>query len=163
MAHNTPNLPKIRIKLTPQTRTAVQGENVGRNSNAVNSGKQANPAEPPKPRELNWEDCKEILSSLMENPETGPFREPVDIDDYPDYYDVISRPVHLNGVQKKLNATLSNASNTGYKQPMDFIADLEQIWKNAKTYNVRSSQIWHSAAGFEEELQKKINRIVLGK
>lgn len=53
---------------------------------------------------------------------------------YPDYYEIITRPISLNEIGNK-------ASSGAYKNEKDFIADFALMAKNATTYNDPASEI----------------------
>jgi chromatin structure-remodeling complex subunit RSC4 len=57
---------------------------------------------------------------------------------YADYYLQIQRPVSLDDVKKKLDAS-------GYPTFEAVRQDLELCFTNAKTYNQKNSQIWKDA------------------
>jgi histone acetyltransferase len=71
----------------------------------------------------------QILKELNNIDESGPFREPVDAEDVPDYYDIIKTPMDLGTMQKRVD------SGKYYITLEIFLADLRQVWKNAKEYN----------------------------
>ncbi|RKP27786.1 Bromodomain-containing protein [Syncephalis pseudoplumigaleata] len=63
-------------------------------------------------------------------------------DDYPDYYEVITRPIALETIKHTIDTG-------GYRSIGAFRADLEQMFTNAKTYNVRGSQIYADAVALQ--------------
>ncbi|KAI8051969.1 hypothetical protein BDF22DRAFT_52151 [Syncephalis plumigaleata] len=63
--------------------------------------------------------------------------------DYPDYYEVITRPVALETIKHTIDAG-------GYSSIDAFHADLEQMFTNAKTYNVRGSQVYTDAVALQK-------------
>lgn len=57
---------------------------------------------------------------------------------YPDYYKIIARPVALDTVKKKLD-------EKAYKHLREVRDDLNLIFRNAKTYNMKESGIYVDA------------------
>jgi len=57
---------------------------------------------------------------------------------YPDYYKIIARPVALDTVKKKLD-------DKAYKHLHEVRDDLNLIFRNAKTYNMKGSGIYVDA------------------
>jgi hypothetical protein len=57
---------------------------------------------------------------------------------YPDYYKIIAQPVALDTVKKKLDEKV-------YKHLREVRGDLNLIFRNAKTYNVKGSGIYIDA------------------
>jgi hypothetical protein len=57
---------------------------------------------------------------------------------YPDYYQQVKNPTSLQDVKDRLDA--------GHYRSFDAVKlDLETSFRNAKSYNVRESQIWQDA------------------
>lgn len=66
------------------------------------------------------------------------FLELPDADDYPDYYEIIKRPVALDAIQHKLD-------QRAYTSLPDIKHDFETICNNAKRYNLRDTPVWLKA------------------
>lgn len=58
--------------------------------------------------------------------------------DYPDYYQVIKRPIALNDIKSKLDQHL-------YPSLDKLISDLRLVFNNAKKYNLEYSVIYDDA------------------
>ena len=69
------------------------------------------------------------LKSVIENPDSWPFREPVDGKEVPDYYDVIKDPVDLTLIQERLDR------KAYYIQLEMFAADFKRMFNNCRLYN----------------------------
>lgn len=82
-----------------------------------------------------------------------PFREPVRADDAPGYFDVIKRPMDLRTVR---NRVMSGALTT----PSEFQRDMNQIVRNALTYNSKASDIYDVTLLFREKMRKEVDPIV---
>ncbi|ELP86910.1 bromodomain containing protein, putative [Entamoeba invadens IP1] len=74
--------------------------------------------------------CKDILKTLKNLPEANPFLSPVDpiAQNLPDYYIVITEPMDLGTITKKLRMGV-------YDHIDDFAADVRLTFKNAMKYN----------------------------
>ena len=59
-------------------------------------------------------------------------------EDYPDYYQMISKPLSLNQVAERIDSRQ-------YTSLADLISDYDQIWMNAMTYNVEGSMVYEDA------------------
>ena len=71
-----------------------------------------------------------IINTLMQRPDSVPFREPVDwrglgLYDYPQ---VIAKPMDLTTVKQTIE-------RQGYKSVNDCADDIRLIWNNCKKYN----------------------------
>ncbi|KAG8740913.1 hypothetical protein FRC10_003572 [Ceratobasidium sp. 414] len=64
------------------------------------------------------------------------FMDLVSRKDYPDYYQIIKKPICLNQILKRIKS---------YTSPKAFMDDVELVFTNATTYNEDHSQIWEDA------------------
>lgn len=46
--------------------------------------------------------CQQIIDLMRKHKSSWPFSEPVNKEDVPDYYDVISEPIDIKSIEKKL-------------------------------------------------------------
>lgn len=69
-----------------------------------------------------------MLELMKKNQSSWPFREPVSLEDVPDYLSVVREPIDLKTIEKKL-------SNNEYKDREQFCEDILKIFKNCKLYN----------------------------
>ena len=76
---------------------------------------------------------RDINRSMLRDREFFYFHEPVDLEEVPDYADVIKRPMDLSTTMDKLNAG-------EYETPGQFLADIEQIRTNAYAYNANEGR-----------------------
>ena len=97
-------------------------------SNArVGGGKWAHPEYPG--RERLYESCEQVINNLKAQIQhSGPFLQSVKRRDYPDYHKVISKPMDIGTMLKKLH-------KTEYRNKKEFTDDLDQIWANCFKYN----------------------------
>ncbi|KAL9110060.1 MAG: hypothetical protein Q9227_005399 [Pyrenula ochraceoflavens] len=68
---------------------------------------------------------------------------------YPEYYDQISHPVSLRGIQKKVQG------KTQYQTWEDFKKEMSYIWENAKLYNQDESIIFQEAEKIEKFFDRR--------
>jgi hypothetical protein len=87
------------------------------------------------------ERCRQVLLKLWDDPYATSFQYPVDTTEYEDYLDVVPEPICLEDVKKRLE----NGTYKGHTLPTRFAADIREIWKNCKIYNLHKSQIWYCA------------------
>lgn len=82
-------------------------------------------------------------------PLSAPFRYPVDSKAYPDYYQLIKKPMDLQ--------TLRNEINKGsYSKIRKALDDLRLIWSNCITFNQEGSDICESVLVLGEEVENLI-------
>lgn len=87
------------------------------------------------------ERCRRVFEKIWEDPYSISFQDPVDIDVYNDYLEVVEEPICLKDIKRKLDA----GEYSKYNQYTKFAQDMRKIWRNCKAYNLYKSQIWHSA------------------
>jgi hypothetical protein len=87
------------------------------------------------------ERIRRVFEKICEDPYAVSFQDPVDIEVYNDYLEVVEEPMCLQDIQKKLDA----GEYSKYNQYTKFAQDMRKIWRNCKAYNLYKSQIWHSA------------------
>ncbi|KAK8834554.1 hypothetical protein M9Y10_027555 [Tritrichomonas musculus] len=84
--------------------------------------------------------CQDIVQQIVGTDGSSYFFRPVDPekDGAPDYYLIIMTPMSLFDVQDKLDKKL-------YNTPEEFIKDMDQIFINAKIYNMNTHPIYKAA------------------
>lgn len=103
--------------------------------------------------ESDWRrQCKALLILIFQCEDSEPFRQPVDLVEYPDYRDIIDTPMDFGTVRETLEAG-------NYDSPVEFCKDIRLIFSNAKAYtpNKRSkiySMTLRLSALFEEKMKK---------
>ncbi|XP_051006254.1 bromodomain and WD repeat-containing protein 1 [Acomys russatus] len=103
--------------------------------------------------ESDWRrQCKALLLLIFQCEDSEPFRQPVDLVEYPDYRDIIDTPMDFGTVRETLEAG-------NYDSPSEFCKDIRLIFSNAKAYtpNKRSkiySMTLRLSALFEEKMKK---------
>eukprot|EP00192_Tetraselmis_astigmatica_P010209 CAMPEP_0117665470 /NCGR_PEP_ID=MMETSP0804-20121206/9828_1 /TAXON_ID=1074897 /ORGANISM="Tetraselmis astigmatica, Strain CCMP880" /LENGTH=920 /DNA_ID=CAMNT_0005472887 /DNA_START=369 /DNA_END=3131 /DNA_ORIENTATION=+ len=88
------------------------------------------------------ERCLLVVDKLMEKEEAEAFVEPVDPEQTPGYFDVVSRPMDLGTIAAALRPGLKSGWGTvSYKSVADVVADILQVWENCKLYNDESAGV----------------------
>nr|XP_020645039.1 bromodomain and WD repeat-containing protein 1 isoform X1 [Pogona vitticeps] len=110
----------------------------------------------PSTDENNWKkQCMELVNLIFQCEDSEPFRQPVDLDQYPDYREIIDTPMDLGTVKETLEAG-------NYDSPMELCKDIRLIFSNAKAYtpNKRSkiySMTLRLSALFEEKMRRLLS------
>ena len=65
---------------------------------------------------------------MKKHQSSWPFREPVSIEDVPDYHLVVKEPIDIKTIEKKL-------SNREDRDREQFCEDILKIFRNCKVYN----------------------------
>ena len=86
---------------------------------------------PPNPKQ--WKhDCMELLKKMSQMPDSEPFREPVDEEEFPDYNRVVTYPMDLSLVKENLTCG-------EYNSPLDLQKDILLIFSNSLKYNTNKN------------------------
>ncbi|KAM9734018.1 bromodomain and WD repeat-containing protein 3 [Menidia menidia] len=101
------------------------------------------------------EQCKSLLNYIFDCEDSEPFRQPVDLQNYPDYHDIIPTPMDFGTVKRTLE-------EDRYENPVELCKDTRLIFANAKAYtpNKRSkiySMTLRLSAFFEEHIRTIIS------
>jgi hypothetical protein len=101
----------------------------------------------------DWYDrCMELLEDVIAHPESGPFREEVDVGVYKDYLSVVKTPMDLGMMMECMISDV-------YKNPRMFRDDLELIFSNAKLYNMEDSAIYATTLRLEALCRARMDEI----
>ncbi|CAG8468000.1 9557_t:CDS:10 [Paraglomus occultum] len=73
-----------------------------------------------------------LLDELKKHNSSWPFQKPVDPEEVPDYYTVITNPMDLSTIDRKIKAN-------NYKTVKDFEDDVRKIFKNCRVYNAEGT------------------------
>ncbi|OLL23831.1 Chromatin structure-remodeling complex subunit rsc1 [Neolecta irregularis DAH-3] len=84
---------------------------------------------------------------------SGIFEDLPDRKHFPDYYDLVKRPMSLNIIQENIKKNL-------YSGFTEFVQDCSQIAYNAKLYNRRNSLIYQHACILEDTFRKDIDDLM---
>ena len=93
-----------------------------------------------------------MVHELMKEDSAWPFESPVDVEEVPDYYNLVKNPVDFSMILERLRE-----SPPYYHCKEMLKADLFRMTKNCRTFNGRSSQFYDLA----EKMEAAINRIVV--
>lgn len=92
---------------------------------------------------------KPLLNDLIHHPASWPFRKPVDTNEVPDYLSVITAPMDLSTMSKRLE-------NEHYKSISEFTADLKLIADNCRKYNDPETTYYKNANILENFYYEKL-------
>ena len=113
-----------------------------------------------------------ILSDLQAHPQAWPFKEPVNAQEVPNYYDVIQNPMgqsyliflsHSGRSRQLFRAdfsTMEHKLEAGQYQDLDaFIADAQLVFDNAQVYNPEDIIYYKGAVKMERVLMDHVSRV----
>ncbi|KAL0945551.1 hypothetical protein HGRIS_014712 [Hohenbuehelia grisea] len=83
------------------------------------------------------------------------FKELPDKRDYPDYYHLITHPISIAQVRKRVNANY-------YKTVQTFRDDWKLMFNNARTYNQEGSWVYIDAEEMEKVFHATFERVIVG-
>ncbi|KAI1288677.1 histone acetyltransferase GCN5-like protein [Xylaria venustula] len=76
----------------------------------------------------HFNQLRRFIYQLQDHKQSWPFRVPVNRDEVPDYYNVITSPMDLSTVEERLH-------QDQYDAPKDLVDDLKLIFDNCRKYN----------------------------
>jgi ATP-dependent helicase STH1/SNF2 len=85
----------------------------------------------------------------------SPFIDHCFVQDYPDYYQLITQPIALSHLRKR-------ASGTHYKDLQQYRNDWALMFNNARTYNQEGSWVYVDAVEMEKVLDATFKRLAVG-
>ncbi len=91
----------------------------------------------------HFNELRRFLYQIRNHKQAWPFLNPVNEDEVPDYYTVITSPMDLSTTQERLRAD-------HYAAPKDLIADMKLIFGNCKKYNDPTTVYTKCAVGLEK-------------
>ncbi|XP_064473415.1 bromodomain and WD repeat-containing protein 3-like [Ornithodoros turicata] len=98
--------------------------------------------------------CSNLLNLFFECEDSTPFRQPVDINVYTNYLDIIDHPVDLSTVRDRLQSNR-------YPDPMEFCKDMRLIFANSRNYNTnKKSRIYSMTIRLSAMFEERIRSIV---
>ncbi|KAM8976981.1 bromodomain and WD repeat-containing protein 1 [Pelodytes ibericus] len=105
--------------------------------------------------EATWKkQCRECVDFIIECEDCEPFREPVDLDQYTDYQDIVMTPMDFGTIKKLL-------AEGKYRQPMDLRDDMKLVFSNAKLYTPnKRSRIYSMALRLSALVEEKMKVII---
>ena len=73
-------------------------------------------------------------------------------EEVPDYFEIIKRPMDLRTIKENVNASK-------YKDKESFQQDIHQIFKNAKTYNMKNTIYYKCAVELQQYAENLLNSL----
>nr|XP_009860425.1 bromodomain and WD repeat-containing protein 3 [Ciona intestinalis] len=98
--------------------------------------------------------CSNLLSFAWDTEDASPFREGVNEEHYPDYYDIVEEPMNLTMIREKL-------SKDGYNNPKEVESDLHLMFTNSKAYNTnKKSKIYSMTVRLQALIRARMQPII---
>ncbi|KAJ8246212.1 hypothetical protein GJAV_G00265080 [Gymnothorax javanicus] len=110
-----------------------------------------------KPEELRQALMPTLESLYRQDPESLPFRQPVDptLLGIPDYFDIVKNPMDLSTIKRKLD--------TGqYQEPWQYVDDVWLMFNNAWLYNRKTSRVYKYCSKLAEVFEQEIDPVMQG-
>ncbi|CAJ0957482.1 unnamed protein product, partial [Mesorhabditis belari] len=83
------------------------------------------------------------FEAVSEHRNTWPFKETVDVDEFPNYHQIVKNPIDLSIIENRLRSQC-------YSSHIDLHADLQLMVSNAKLFNQKGSAIYQCAEGLRQ-------------
>ncbi|GMH46103.1 hypothetical protein BSKO_14067 [Bryopsis sp. KO-2023] len=134
-----------------------RGRDSSGSASVRNNAKRARqPSGKEKRVESLWGQCGTILNAVKRHRFSWPFLEAVDpvALNIPDYFTVVSKPMDLGTISKKLEQDSARGLDRRYSTPMEFRDDMRQVWANCRAYN-RPGQDVRIMGDFLSEMWEK--------
>ncbi|KAI5844761.1 hypothetical protein BZA05DRAFT_157337 [Tricharina praecox] len=90
-----------------------------------------------------------LLTDMQNHQSSWPFQKPVDHEEVPDYYRVITEPMDLQTMEDRLE-------EDAYTTPGDFVRDAKKIFNNCRRYNNETTSYWKNATKLEKFLNTRL-------
>lgn len=93
--------------------------------------------------------CRQLLDIIWNNPDSEPFREPVDTIEHPDYLQIVDTPMDLRTIKEDL-------IGGNYESQTQFFKDMRIIFSNSKAYNTNQRSRVSYLLFIEKNFTKKL-------
>lgn len=103
-------------------------------------------------RSARFHEIQKVLNKIQNNKQAWPFLKPVDENEVPDYYNVISYPIDLETIEERLD------KDEDYL-PKNLVDDLKLMFENCRTYNDTHTTYAKCAANLEKYMWKLVKEI----
>ncbi|ELU13629.1 hypothetical protein CAPTEDRAFT_224799 [Capitella teleta] len=121
---------------------------------------ETKPAQPSKRKEWKPDELRQALMPTLQKlylqePESLPFRQPVDAIQLqiPDYYDIVKVPMDLSSIKRKLD--------TGqYADPWQYVDDVWLMFDNAWLYNRKTSRVYKYCTKLSEVFEGEVDAVM---
>jgi histone acetyltransferase len=100
----------------------------------------------------HFTELRRFLNQIQNHKQAWPFLHPVNKDEVPDYYNVITSPMDLSTMEERLEQDF-------YTAPKDLVSDLKLIPSNCRQYNDATMVYAKCAASLEKYMWKLIREI----
>uniref|UniRef100_A0A7N9AS51 PH-interacting protein n=1 Tax=Mastacembelus armatus TaxID=205130 RepID=A0A7N9AS51_9TELE len=98
--------------------------------------------------------CKELLDLIFQCEDSEPFREPVDLQEYPDYLQIVDSPMDFGTVLTKL-------TEGKYQSPIELCKDVRLIFSNSKAYTPsKKSRIYSMSLRLSALFEEHVSSIL---
>ncbi|KAL9957398.1 hypothetical protein ACROYT_G039030 [Oculina patagonica] len=97
----------------------------------------------------DYDSLKRLLRSLQSHKMAWPFLEPVNADEVPEYYDVITDPIDFSMIEERMNSK-------SYSSLEFFVSDITKIFDNCRYFNQRDSPYYRCAEVLESFFVQKL-------
>ncbi|XP_028825190.1 PH-interacting protein isoform X3 [Denticeps clupeoides] len=98
--------------------------------------------------------CRDLLELIFQCEDSEPFRQPVDLQEYSDYLNIVDIPMDFGTVRNKLLAD-------EYQSPMELCKDVRLIFSNSKAYTPsKKSRIYSMSLRLSALFEEHVNTIV---
>ncbi|XP_037834605.1 histone acetyltransferase p300 isoform X3 [Kryptolebias marmoratus] len=154
----------------PEVKKEPKEEEEGSGSSVTNSSSASTQSKKKifKPEELRQALMPTLESLYRQDPESLPFRQPVDpqLLGIPvrirtsnktnlDYFDIVKNPMDLSTIKRKLD--------TGqYEEPWQYIEDIWLMFNNAWLYNRKTSRVYKYCSKLAEVFESEIDPVMQG-
>ncbi|XP_047434584.1 CREB-binding protein isoform X4 [Mugil cephalus] len=141
----------------PEMKTEPKEEEEGGANNTTSSSPSQSRRKIFKPEELRQALMPTLESLYRQDPESLPFRQPVDpmLLGIPDYFDIVKNPIDLSTIKRKLD--------TGqYQEPWQYVDDVWLMFNNAWLYNRKTSRVYKYCSKLAEVFESEIDPVMQG-
>ena len=97
--------------------------------------------------------CGKLLRELMRNELLArPFNKPVDPSQFPDYHTIVTDPIDLGTIKKRLESG-------EYADPDEFAAEVRRVWDNCYRYNAAGTDVHRMAVELSRTFETKFTDV----
>lgn len=93
--------------------------------------------------------CGRIVKELLAHPHAWPFAKPVDVNQVPGYYEVITNPADLGTIKRNLDTNR-------YEDVEEFEEEVKRVWANCYAFNKPETDVYRIAQTLEAIFTKKM-------
>ncbi|KAI1445011.1 histone acetyltransferase GCN5 [Annulohypoxylon stygium] len=100
----------------------------------------------------HFNQLRRFIYQIQNHKQAWPFINPVNRDEVPDYYNVITSPMDLSTIEERLN-------QAQYHTPKDLVEDLKLIFSNCRKYNDETTVYTKCAVRLEKYMWSLIKEV----